>query len=121
MGVEHYMHGDGTISFVTAIKRLAAEVPDPERSRAEDGGRTAAPEGGCPDLRGIFDAPTGDCITTNVSFKGLHVGAEGEGGDSGPLRFIRRCSHVGAGQTSCGRASCATAVRATCAISAGSR
>jgi len=70
-------NGDGTISFVTNINGLALKF------QALNGGVLKAADGeplrsaGVLSFEDVFDAATGDYITTNVSFKGPHLGAEG--------------------------------------------
>ena len=70
-------NGDGTISFVTTINGLALKF------RALNGAMLKAADGeplrsaGVLVFEDVFDAATGDYITTNVSFKGPHLGAEG--------------------------------------------
>jgi hypothetical protein len=70
-------NGDGTISFVTAISGLALkfQVPNGPVPKAADGEplRSAGPL----TLEDLFDAATGDYITTNVSVNGPHLAAEG--------------------------------------------
>jgi hypothetical protein len=70
-------NGDGTISFVTAINGLALkfQVLNGPVLKAADGEPLRS--GGVLIFEDVFDAATGDYITTNVSFKGPHLGAEG--------------------------------------------
>jgi hypothetical protein len=68
---------NGTISFVTAINGLALKF------QALDGPVLKAADGqplrsaGVLVFEDVFEAATGDYITTNVSFEGPHLGAEG--------------------------------------------
>lgn len=70
-------NGDGTISFVTAIDGLTLKF------QALDGPVLKAADGqplrsaGVLALEDVFDAATGDYITTTVSFQGPHLNAEG--------------------------------------------
>jgi hypothetical protein len=70
-------NGNGTISFVTAINGLALKF------QALDGPVLKAADGqplrsaGVLVFEDVFEAATGDYITTNVSFEGPHLGAEG--------------------------------------------
>jgi hypothetical protein len=70
-------NGDGTISFVTAINGLALkfQIPNGPVLKTADGQPLRS--AGVLTFQDIFDAATGDYITTNVSFKGPHLGAEG--------------------------------------------
>ena len=70
-------NGDGTISFVTAINGLALkfQVLNGPVLKAADGEPLRS--GGVLIFEDVFDAATGDYITTNVSFKGPHLGVEG--------------------------------------------
>jgi hypothetical protein len=70
-------NGDGTVSFVTAINGLALKF------QALNGPVLKAADGqplrsaGVLVFEDVFDAATGDYITTNVSFEGPHLAAEG--------------------------------------------
>lgn len=70
-------NGDGTISFVTATNGLALKF------KALNGAVLKAADGeplrsaGVLVFEDVFDAATGDYITTNISFEGPHVSAEG--------------------------------------------
>jgi hypothetical protein len=70
-------NGDGTISFVTDITGLVLkfQIPDGPVLKASNG----EPIRSAGDLRleDVFDAATGDYITTNESFSGPHLGREG--------------------------------------------
>jgi len=70
-------NGGGTISFVTAINGLALkfQIPNGPVLKTADGQPLRS--AGVLTFQDIFDAATGDYITTNVSFKGPHLGAEG--------------------------------------------
>jgi hypothetical protein len=70
-------NGDGTISFVTTINGLALKF------QALNGPVLKAADGqplrsaGVLVFEDVFAAATGNYITTNVSFQGPHLGAEG--------------------------------------------
>ena len=70
-------NGDGTISFITAINGLTLKF------QALNGPVLKAADGqplrsaGVLIFEDVFDRATGDYITTDISFKGPHVGAEG--------------------------------------------
>jgi hypothetical protein len=70
-------NGDGTISFVTAMNGLALkfQVPNGPVLKTADGQPLRS--AGVLIFEDVFDAATGDYITTNVSFNGPHLGAEG--------------------------------------------
>jgi hypothetical protein len=70
-------NGDGTISFVTAINGLALkfQVLNGPVLKAADGEPLRS--AGVLVFEDVFDAATGDYITTNVSFEGPHLVAEG--------------------------------------------
>ena len=70
-------NGDGTISFVTAINGLALkfQIPNGPVLKTADGQPLRS--AGVLTFEDVFDAATGDYITTNVSFNGPHLGAEG--------------------------------------------
>jgi len=70
-------NGDGTISFVTAMDGMALKfqvLNGPVLKAAEGEPLRSA---GVLTFEDVFDAATGDYITTNVSFKGPHLVAEG--------------------------------------------
>jgi len=70
-------NGDGTVSFITNIKGLALkfQIPGGPVLKTADGEPIRS--AGDLTLEDVFDAATGDYITTNVSFNGPHLGAEG--------------------------------------------
>jgi hypothetical protein len=70
-------NGDGTISFVTALNGLALkfQVSNGPVLKAADGEPLRS--AGVLVFEDVFDAATGDYITTNVTFNGPHLSAEG--------------------------------------------
>jgi hypothetical protein len=70
-------NGDGTISFVTAINGLALkfQVANGPVLKAANGEPLRS--AGVLVFEDVFDAAAGDYITTNVSFEGPHLVAEG--------------------------------------------
>ena len=68
---------NGTISFVTAMNGLALkfQIPNGPVLKTADGEPLRS--AGVLTFEDVFDAATGDYITTNVSFEGPHLGAEG--------------------------------------------
>jgi hypothetical protein len=70
-------NGDGTVSFITQITGLVLkfQIPGGPVLKAADGEPIRS--AGVLTLEDVFDAATGDYITTNVSFKGPHLNAEG--------------------------------------------
>lgn len=70
-------NGDGTISFLTAVNGLALkfQIPNGPVLKSADGEPLRS--AGVLTFEDVFDAATGDYITTNVTFDGPHLGAEG--------------------------------------------
>jgi hypothetical protein len=70
-------NGDGTVSYVTALDGLALkfQIPNGPVLKSADGEPLRS--AGVLVFEDLFDAASGDYITTNVSFQGPHLGAEG--------------------------------------------
>jgi hypothetical protein len=70
-------NGDGTISFVTQITGLVLkfQIPNGPVLKAADGEPLRS--AGVLIIEDVFDAATGDYITTNESFSGPHLAREG--------------------------------------------
>ena len=70
-------NGDGTISFVTQITGLVLkfQIPDGPVLKAANGEPIRS--AGVLIIEDVFDAESGDYITTNESFNGPHLGREG--------------------------------------------
>jgi hypothetical protein len=70
-------NGDGTVSLITNIKGLALKFQIPGGPVLKAANGEPIRSAGDLTLEDVFDAATGDYITTNVSFSGPHLGAEG--------------------------------------------
>jgi hypothetical protein len=70
-------NGDGTISFITQITGLTLkfQIPNGPILKAADGEPILS--AGVLTIEDVFDAATGDYITTNVTFHGPHLLREG--------------------------------------------
>jgi hypothetical protein len=70
-------NGDGTISFITRLTGLVLkfQIPGGPVLKAADGEPLRS--AGVLTLEDVFDATTGDYITTNETFSGPHLNAEG--------------------------------------------
>ena len=70
-------NGDGTISFVTNVNGLVLkfQIPNGPVLKSADGEPLRS--AGVLRIEDVFDAATGDYITTNESFSGPHLGREG--------------------------------------------
>jgi len=70
-------NGDGTISFFTAVNGLALKFQIPHGPVLKTADGQPLRSAGVLLFEDLFDAATGDYITTNVSFDGPHLAAEG--------------------------------------------
>jgi hypothetical protein len=70
-------NGDGTIRFVTATNGLALKFKALDGSVLKTADGQPLRSAGALVFEDVFDAATGDYITTNVSFEGPHLSAEG--------------------------------------------
>jgi hypothetical protein len=70
-------NGDGTISFVTAMNGLALKFQIPNGPVLKAANGEPLRSAGVLVFEDLFDAATGNYITTNVSFAGPHLVAEG--------------------------------------------
>ena len=70
-------NGNGTISFVTQITGLVLKFQIPGGPVLKAANGEPIRSAGVLTLEDVFDAATGDYITTNESFSGPHLGREG--------------------------------------------
>src|SRR5919204_4319616 len=70
-------NGDGTISFVTQITGLVLKFQIPGGPALKAANGEPIRSAGVLIIEDVFDAESGDYITTNESFNGPHLGREG--------------------------------------------
>lgn len=70
-------NGDGTISFVTDVTGLVLKFQIPNGPVLKASSGEPIRSAGVLRIEDVFDAATGDYITTNESFSGPHLGREG--------------------------------------------
>jgi hypothetical protein len=70
-------NGDGTTSYFTKINGLALRFQIPNGPVLKEANGEPLRSGGVLIFEDLFDAATGEYITTNVSWDGPHLGAEG--------------------------------------------
>jgi hypothetical protein len=70
-------NGDGTISFITQVTGLVLKFQIPGGPVLKAANGEPIRSAGVLTIEDVFDAATGDYITTNVTFNGPHLVAEG--------------------------------------------